>query len=185
MSEQFSTSGNIWMQDNNEQDKTIVPFWSRSKGFGAVLFLLITSLVAILGYLGSGGNFATIEILGKSGFVVDKTILLLLSIVGFLMAANAIIVANNDTSKEKEAYAKTNTILYFVQIVLFAFWPLFFYSIESALISSIVLFFSICLSIYILYRFYPLSLYAGILYSIWTIWQLFVFVVNFATFLTA
>ena len=184
MTNSVSTTKNIWIEDDNKKGESF-PFWTRSKGFSAVFFFVLTIIIALIGYLGANGKFSDIKISGEGGFVVAKLILLIFSALGFLMTANAIFVANNDTSVEKEAYAKTNTCLFFFNIVTFAFWPLFYFSVATPLVSSIFIFVSICISIYLIYRLFSLSLYAGILYSLWTFWQIFVFVLNLATFLTA
>lgn len=73
-----------------------------------------------------------------------------------------------------------NYSLFYLHFLLFLMWAMFTYFLSLPVAGYIVLGVSICVGIFANYRFMTNSISAGTILTIWCLWLIYLFVLNFA-----
>ena len=75
---------------------------------------------------------------------------------------------------------RLNYTLYYVHFLLFLLWAFFTFTLSLPIVGVIILGLAIALLLFVVYRFMTNSIVAGCLLTVWALWLMYLFVLNFA-----
>lgn len=150
--------------------------------FYLFLFLLGAMVIALLAYLLSANKFFDFVVNGEPSFFLSAKLLKYLTLIGldFVAIASYLMWFSNYSAKRPKKEIHENFIYLSLFIILFLLYPLFTFAIVQPVVGCCILGVAIGLSIYVTYRYFNSSISAGIFMTIWTLWLMFVFILNLA-----
>ena len=75
---------------------------------------------------------------------------------------------------------KCNMIWYGVHLFINMFWPLFYFRLDTLIVSSIWLLFMVITAIVLTYKYYKSNLISGTIFTFYTLWLLYALYLNIA-----
>lgn len=150
--------------------------------FYLFLYLICAMLIAGLCYLLSANKFYNFTINEEPTFSLpyQTTNYLTMIAINFVGLASFLmwITLRTNARPKKEIYE--NFITLGILMITFLLYPLFTYALHLPIVGCIVLGITIALSIYTTYRYYNSSISSGVFITIWTLWLMYLFILNFA-----
>lgn len=145
---------------------------------------LITFIVMALAFGGIGaflgGNMEYFETLKKPAFAPPAIVFpIVWSILYILMGISAYLICVNNTD---EKFRSRAIVIYLVQLIINALWPLFFFRLHMILFAFIWLLLLLVFVIVMFIKFYKISPLAGYLQIPYVIWLIFAGVLNYTIY---
>lgn len=142
-----------------------------------IFFIAIPLLFGFVGYL-LGGDNSIYSTIVTPVFAPPSIIFpIVWTILYILMGISFYIISTSNSNDISEA----NTI-YYLQLVVNALWPLFFFRFNLFLISFFWILLLIALVAYMIYLFYKIKPIAAFLQIPYLLWLIFASILNFAIF---
>lgn len=149
--------------------------------FPLIIFLVGTWFIMLLSSL-LGGNMVKIA----TDVVPSPRLSLRWYTIIWVLAITLIAIATFmmwTKHKRPKQEIRENLISYFITIGVLMLWPLFFFRLSLGIVACVILGISIILSIYTTYRYYNTCIGAGIIFTFFTIWLIYLFYLNFGMLL--
>lgn len=150
--------------------------------FYLFLYLISAMLIAGLCYLLSANKFYDFVINGEPTFSLPYNTINYITMIAidFVGLASFLMWISHRTNARPKKEIHENFITLGILAIAFLLYPLFTYALFLPIIGCIVLGIVIGLSIYTTYRFFNSSISAGVFMTIWTLWLMYLFILNFA-----
>ena len=159
---------------------------SKQKKTSNILFPLITLMLAngliALIFLFFTKNFNYNFIVnGEPAFALNKDVLMWISF-GFLIILGLApyFLFNLSAFKTDRYGLKLNYSLYYSGLLLFLMWSFFSFTLSLPIVGVIILGLAIILWIFVVYRFMTNSITSGIILTLFCLWLIYLFILNFA-----
>ena len=149
--------------------------------FPLLVLMLSNGLIALVyWFLVNKFNY-TFMVNGEPNFALDGNILFWITF-GFIILLGVVpyMLFNKSNFKTDRAGLRLNYTIFYLHFLLFILWALFSFTLKMPAVGVIMLGLAICLGVFVVYRFMTNSIVAGSLLSIWALWLVYVFVLNFA-----
>ena len=157
---------------------------SRGEIYWLYVFIFILGSMAIAGicYLMCGNNFYSFKVGNEPEFALDFKILMWSTMFGLdlIGLASYFMWLSRFTDNRPKKEILENFIPLIIHLVLFILWPLFTFGLNLPIVGCAILGASIIVAIYLVYRYFNSSIIAGILFSIWTLWLMYMLSTNIA-----
>ncbi len=150
--------------------------------FYLFVFLLSSVIFAFLCYLFSASKFFDFNVNGEPTFFLSANILCYITLIAlcFLGLGTYLMWFSKYDTGRPAKEIQENFISLAIMLILFLLYPLFTFALQLPIFGAIILGLVIAVSIYTTYRYYNSSISAGIFITIWTLWLMYVFTLNFA-----
>lgn len=151
--------------------------------FAIIVFILGTTLLGFLASVG-GGRMQDYLNWERPPISALPICYFVTKMIMYLMLGISIYLVYKEPNRKK--YNKNiDLICFYSQLAFYFFFPLFFFRLGLLIFSSVWLGISIILAIITLVRFWANNLAAGIMYSTYTLWLLYLFYVTLGITLLA
>ena len=150
--------------------------------FYLFVFLFGAMIVASLCYLLSANKFFDFVVNNEPNFYLSHKLLSYLTIIAldFVGLATYLMWFSHYIYRRPHKEVQENFICLGINLLIFILYPLFTFALSLPVVGCVILGVVIGFSIYTTYRYYNSSISAGIFYTIWTLWLMYVFTLNFA-----
>ena len=139
----------------------------------ALIFILGTILLGVLSSL-IGGRMMNYLNWNRPQFAAYPTVYLVVRLIMYSLIGVAIFLVYRETSRKK--YNRTiDLICFYTQLTFYFFFPLFFFRLGLTIFSTVWIGIAVVLAIITLVRFWANNTIAGILYTLYTIWLMYLF----------
>lgn len=147
--------------------------------FSLFTLMLTNTLIALIYYFYvKNSNYSFIKN-GEPSFALSANLLfwitfgmiILLGVVPYMLFTKS----NFQTNR---VGLRLNYILYYVHFFVFLQWAMLSYMLKLPIAGVVVLGISIALGIFVVYRFMTNTIIAGTILSIWTLWLIYIFILN-------
>ena len=157
---------------------------SKSEIYWLYVFLYIIGAMVIGGitYLMCGNNGYTFIKNSEPNFAMSFSGITWCTMFGLdlLGIASFFMWLSKYTDSRPKKEILENFIPLIIHLVLIMLWALFSFGLLLPIVGCCILGVSIVVAIYMTYRYYNSSIIAGILSTIWTLWLMYVFILNLA-----
>lgn len=147
------------------------------------LFLLMLSnaVIAVIYLFLVRQNNYTFSINNEPSFALDGNILFWITF-GMIILIGVVpyMLFNKSNFKTDRHGLRLNYSLYYIHFLLFLMWALFSFTLKMPVIGVIFLGMAIALGVFVMYRFMTNTIVAGSIITIWGLWLIYVFILNFA-----
>ena len=150
--------------------------------FYLFVFLASSVIFAFVCYLFSAKNFFDFSVNGEPSFFLSSNTLCYITLIAlcFLGLGSYLMwFSKYDANRPKKEIFE-NFISLAISLILFLLYPLFTFALALPIFGAIILGLVIVVSIYTTYRYFNSSIGSGIFITVWTLWLMYVFVLNFA-----
>lgn len=152
----------------------------------SVWFPLLTLMLANIAiaiiylFLVRGFNY-TFSVSGEPNFAIPAPILMWLNF-GMLIVLGLVpyFLFNLSNFKTDRFGLRLNYTLFYIYMFLFLFWALFSFTLSLPVVGLIMLGITISLGIFVTYRFMTNSICSGVLLTVFELWLIYIFILNFA-----
>ena len=147
-----------------------------------LLILMLSNIVISVIYLFFVKNFNYSFIVNGEPTFAMSHILLLWITFGMIIMLGIVpyILFNLSNFKTDRFGLRLNYTLYYVHFLLFLLWAFFTFTLSLPIVGVIILGVATALLLFVVYRFMTNSIVAGCLLTIWALWLMYLFVLNFA-----
>lgn len=140
-----------------------------------LLFIVATTVLGFLASVG-GGQMQHYLTLKRPPFSALPICFFCTRMIMFLVLGISIFLVYRQPDRKK--YNRTiDLICFYIQLAFYFFFPLFFFRLNTYIFATVWLGVSIVMAIITLVRFWANNVAAGIMYTIYTLWLLYVFYV--------
>ncbi|MBP3630742.1 MAG: tryptophan-rich sensory protein [Clostridia bacterium] len=148
------------------------------------LFIFITSsmIIALLAYLLSANKLFDFIVNNEPTFSLSSNLLKYLTLIAldFVGLATYLMWFSHYVNKRPKNEIHENFIHLGILLLVFLLYPLFTFGLSLPIVGCCILGVLIGYSIYVTYRYYNSSISAGVFMTVWTLWLMYVFILNFA-----
>ena len=150
--------------------------------FYLFIFLASAMIIALLAFLLSANNLFDFIVNNEPTFSLSSNLLKYLTLIAldFVGLATYLMWFSHYTNKRPKNEIHENFIHLGIDLILFLLYPLFTFGLTLPIVGCCILGVLIGYSIYLTYRYYNSSIGAGIFMTVWTLWLMYLFVLNFA-----
>ena len=161
-----NTQSNKSKQKNSYMQKT----W-----FLVLVFIVATALLGLLSSL-MGGNMKAYLSLSRPPFSALPICYFVTRLIMYMALGVSIYMVYRERNRKK-FNRNIDLICFYTQLALAFFFPLFFFRLGLHIFATVWLGVSIVLAIITLVRFWANNTVAGIIYSVYTLWLMYLFYV--------
>lgn len=158
---------------NGSNEKVDSSSIKKKHGIAALIIIGTTILVGIVATLLGGKLEETV--IKPPAYAPDWLFPVVWSIIYIAIGISAYIAYILDKDKKKR---QTDLILYGIHLFFNLMWPLFYFTLDWLIFSSIWLGAVVITAIVVTYRYYKSNLASGIIFTIYTLWLIYALYLN-------
>lgn len=149
--------------------------------FSLLTLMLANTLIALIYYFYvRNSNYSFIKN-GEPSFALSGNLLFWITF-GMVIFLGVVpyMLFNKSHFQTNRAGLRLNYTLYYIHFFIFLLWAMFSFMLKLPIPGIMILGVCIALGIFVVYRFMTNSIIAGTILSIWTLWLIYIFILNLA-----